>query len=198
MQKNIKIIGISGVATSGKDTLCNIISRYLTQKNIEAKRIALADNLKNDLKDFILDKFSIDIYKASPEEKSLIRPIMVSYGRIRRSISKGTYWTSKVENDLENLISKNITPIITDIRYMEYPEDEFFWLKNKNGILLHISRLDLNGNLIPPANIEEKENDLKLKEVADLKLTWKTEDNNDALYYQHLNFLERVYAQINI
>jgi len=81
---------------------------------------------------------------------------------------------------------------------MEYPEDEFFWLKNKNGILLHISRLDLNGNLIPPANIEEKENDLKLKEVADLKLTWKTEDNNDALYYQHLNFLERVYAQINI
>jgi len=108
MQKNIKIIGISGVATSGKDTLCNLISRYLTQKNIEAKRIALADNLKNDLKDFILDKFSIDICKSSPEEKSLIRPIMVSYGRIRRSISKGTYWTSKVESDLQNLISKNI------------------------------------------------------------------------------------------
>jgi len=199
MSKNInKIIGISGVATSGKDTLCNMISRYLSQKNIISKRIALADNLKNDLRDFILDKFSIDITKSTPEEKSLVRPIMVSYGKIRRSISKGTHWTQKVEKDLERLTSENIIPIITDIRYMEYPEDEYFWLKNKNGVLVHISRLDLNGNLIPPANFEEKENDVKLKEVSDLKLTWRTEENNDALYYEHLKFLEEIYAKVNV
>ena len=199
MSKNInKIIGISGVATSGKDTLCNMISRYLSQRNIISKRIALADNLKNDLRDFILDKFSIDITKSTPEEKSLVRPIMVSYGKIRRSISKGTHWTQKVEKDLERLTSENIIPIITDIRYMEYPEDEYFWLKNKNGILVHISRLDLNGNLIPPANIVEKENDIKLKEVSDLKLTWRTEENNDALYYEHLKFLEEIYGKLNV
>ena len=199
MSKNInKIIGISGVATSGKDTLCNMISRYLSQRNIISKRIALADNLKNDLRDFILDKFSIDITKSTPEEKSLVRPIMVSYGKIRRSISKGTHWTQKVEKDLERLTSENIIPIITDIRYMEYPEDEYFWLKNKNGILVHISRLDLNGNLIPPANIEEKENYIKLKEVSDLKLTWRTEENNDALYYEHLKFLEEIYGKLNV
>ena len=199
MSKNInKIIGISGVATSGKDTLCNMISRYLSQRNIISKRIALADNLKNDLRDFILDKFSIDITKSTPEEKSLVRPIMVSYGKIRRSISKGTHWTQKVEKDLERLTSENIIPIITDIRYMEYPEDEYFWLINKNGILVHISRLDLNGNLIPPANIEEKENDIKLKEVSDLKLTWRTEENNDALYYEHLKFLEEIYGKLNV
>jgi hypothetical protein len=199
MSKNIvKLIGISGVATSGKDTLCNMISRYLSQQNIISKRIALADNLKNDLKDFILDKFSIDITKSTPEEKSLVRPIMVSYGKIRRSISKGTHWTQKVENDLEMLIRENIIPIITDIRYMEYPEDEYYWLKNKNGILIHISRLDLNGNLIPPANIEEKENDIKLKSMADLKLIWRTEENNDALYYEHLKFLQEIYAKLNV
>ena len=38
----MKIIGISGVARSGKDTLCNLISRYLSEKNIESQRIALA------------------------------------------------------------------------------------------------------------------------------------------------------------
>jgi len=194
----MKIIGISGVATSGKDTLCSLIARHLSSKNIKSQRLALADNLKNDLKDFICNKFDINILEASSQEKSLIRPIMVAYGKTKRILSKGKHWTNMLDRDIEELTNEKTVPIITDVRYMEYPEDEFFWLKSRNGILIHISRLDINGNLITPANLEEKENDVKIKEKADLKLIWETEDDIDSLYYNHLNFLKNIYEQITL
>jgi hypothetical protein len=192
----MKIIGISGVATSGKDTLCSLIARHLSSKNIKSQRLALADNLKNDLKNFICDKFDINILEASSQEKTLIRPIMVAYGKVKRTLSKGKHWTNMLDLSIEDLVKEDTVPIVTDVRYMEYPEDEFFWLKSRNGILVHISRLDMNGNLIMPANLEEKENDTKIKEKADLKLIWETEDDIDSLYYNHLNFLKNIYEQI--
>lgn len=192
----MKIIGISGVATSGKDTLCSLIARHLSSKNIKSQRLALADNLKNDLKDFICDKFNINILEASSQEKTLIRPIMVAYGKVKRTLSKGKHWTDMLDLSIKDLVKEDTVPIVTDVRYMEYPEDEFFWLKSRNGILVHISRLDMNGNLIMPANLEEKENDTKIKEKADLKLIWETEDDIDSLYYNHLNFLKNIYEQI--
>jgi dephospho-CoA kinase len=150
----MKIIGISGVATSGKDTLCSLIARHLSSKDIKSQRLALADNLKNDLKDFICDKFDINILEASSQEKTLIRPIMVAYGKVKRTLSKGKHWTNMLDLSIEDLVKEDTVPIVTDVRYMEYPEDEFFWLKSRNGILVHISRLDMNGNLIMPANLD--------------------------------------------
>jgi len=41
--------------------------------NIKCKRIALADNLKNDLKLFIQEKLGIDIFNPTQVEKELIR-----------------------------------------------------------------------------------------------------------------------------
>jgi hypothetical protein len=192
----MKIIGISGVARSGKDTLCNLISRYLSEKNIESQRIALADKLKDDLKDFLLEKFSINILSPTSEEKTLLRPILVSYGKVKRSLTKGKYWTSMLEDHLDTLKKEKVVPIITDIRYMEYPEDEFHWLKNKSGILIHISRLDNENKTIPPANTEEKQNDKRIKESADFQYVWRTEEDIDSLYYEHINFLKKIYESI--
>jgi len=193
----MKIIGISGVATSGKDTLCSLISRYLSEKNIATKRVALADKLKEDLRPFLIEKFHVDIMKPTVEEKTLVRPILVSYGKVKRSLTKGTYWTSKVDETIQNMLNDKILPIITDIRYHEYPEDEFYWLKNKGGILIHISRVGIDDKIIPPANTEEKENDKRIKENADFTYTWKTQDDLDSLYYEHINFLEKIYEKIN-
>ena len=191
-----KIIGITGVATSGKDTLCNLIIEFLKEKNINAKRIALADKLKEDLYLFIKEKFNINIFDLSPEQKKIIRPILVGYGMSQRSISKGTHWTKKIDSYLEELKHNNILPIITDIRYQEYPSDEYFWLKSKNGILIHISRIE-NGKEIPPANSEEERNDIRLKELADLKLSWNTEPKMCLLYDNNISFLEKIYEKIN-
>lgn len=193
----MKIIGISGVATSGKDTLYNLISRYLSEKNIVTQRIALADKLKEDLHEFVLEKFKVDVMKPNIDDKTLVRPILVSYGKIKRTMTKGTYWTKMVEENIESLIKKKTLPIITDIRYHEYPEDEFYWLKKQGGVLVHISRIGTDGKTISPANTEEKENDKRIKENADFAYTWETQDDLDTLYYEHIKFLEKIYEKIN-
>lgn len=176
------IIGITGVARSGKDTFYSILNKYLEEKQIKSQRLALADKLKKELYDFVRDKFKIDIEKCDGKDKELIRPLMVAYGKCRRIQTEGKYWTSLVDPKVKELQKNKILPIITDIRYIEYKEDEYAWLKNHNGILIHISRKLEDGSVVPPANIEEKSNDNKLKAVADFCISWDTCQDTNVLY----------------
>jgi len=186
----MKPIGISGYARVGKDTLFSLFEKYANEINVKVKRVGLADALKKDLKPFIKENFNYDIDNVNDYEKELIRPLMVAYGKCKRSQSLGKYWTSKVQSEIDTCISNNIIPIITDIRYMEYPEDEFFWLKEKNkGILIYLSRLK-----IKPANIEEKENINLIKKHADYSIKWKTENKNyyNILYKKYYKFIKDI------
>lgn len=187
------IIGITGVARSGKDTFYSIIKKYLKDKNIECERIALADELKKELGDFVDKKFKIDLNKCDGADKELIRPLMVAYGKCRRVQTDGKYWTSLVESKIKELKKNNILPIITDIRYIEYKDDEYAWLKNHNGLLIHISRKLDDGSFVPPANIEEKSNDNKLKAVADFSVCWDTCQDTNALYEITKKNLDKIY-----
>jgi hypothetical protein len=193
MENNM--IGLTGVARSGKDTFFSILKRYLKEKNIESQRIALADNLKYELGDFVKDKFKIDLAKCDGSDKELIRPLMVSYGKCRRIQTEGKYWTSLVESKIKDLNKSNVLPIITDIRYIEYKEDEYTWLKAHNGILIHISRKLDDGTLVPPANIEEKSNDNKLKAVADYSVSWETCQDVNFLYELMQKHLKNIYEK---
>jgi len=193
MENNM--IGLTGVARSGKDTFFSILKRYLKEKNIESQRIALADNLKYELGDFVKDKFKIDLAKCDGSDKELVRPLMVSYGKCRRIQTEGKYWTSLVEPKIKDLNKSNVLPIITDIRYIEYKEDEYTWLKAHNGILIHISRKLDDGTLVPPANIEEKSNDNKLKAVADYSVSWETCQDVNFLYELMQKHLKNIYEK---
>jgi hypothetical protein len=193
MESNM--IGLTGVARSGKDTFFSILKRYLKEKNIESQRIALADNLKSELGDFVKDKFKIDLTKCDGSDKELIRPLMVSYGKCRRIQTEGKYWTSLVEPKIKDFEKSNILPIITDVRYIEYKEDEYTWLKAHNGILIHISRKLDDGSVIPPANIEEKSNDNKLKAVADYSVSWETCQDVNFLYELMQKHLKNIYEK---
>ena len=187
------MIGITGVARSGKDTFCKILAKYLESKNLKCKRLAFADNLKKELNVFVKEKFKIDLSKCSNEEKELIRPLMVAYGKCRRSQTDGKYWTSLLDQEIKDFNNENITPIITDVRYIEYKQDEYTWIKNHNGILIHISRKLDSGNLVPPANTEEKSNDNKLKAVADFSICWETCQDTNFLYELMEKNLEKIY-----
>jgi hypothetical protein len=184
------MIGITGVARSGKDTLYSLIEKKLKELNIQTKRYALADNLKYDLRDFIIQKFNIDIYTANFEEKELIRPIMVAYGKSKRMQTQGRYWIELLNSKINE---KDFLPVITDIRYQEYDKDEYFWLKKeKQGIMIHVSRVK-NGKIILPANEEEAKNDKVLSELADYKIIWCTENNMDMLYNLYEKNIEEIY-----
>jgi len=189
------MIGLTGVARSGKDTFYSILKKYLEEKNIKSERLAFADDLKHELNDFTKEKFKIDLFKCNSTEKELVRPLMVAYGKCRRAQTEGKYWTSLLDPKIKKLTEKDILPIITDVRYIEYKEDEYSWLKNHNGLLIHISRKLDDGSIIPPANVEEKANDNKLKAVADIAISWETCQDVNFLYDLMQKQLKNVYEK---
>jgi len=63
------MIGISGVATSGKDTLFILLQKFFKDHGLKMKRFALADSLKEDLAPFVEEKLNLNIFKLSPDEK---------------------------------------------------------------------------------------------------------------------------------
>lgn len=190
------MIGITGVARCGKDTFYSILKKYLEEKNIKSERLALADDLKKELNDFTKEKFKIDLFKCDGQDKELVRPLMVAYGKCRRVQSEGKHWTSQLEPKIKDLLKNNIIPIITDIRYIEYKDDEYAWLKSHNGILIHLSRKLDDGSLVPPANIEEKANDNKLKAVADFTICWDTCQDTNFLYELMQKNLRNIYDRL--
>jgi hypothetical protein len=125
----------------------------------------------------------------------MVRPLMVAYGKCRRSQSEGKYWTSLLDPKIKDLQKSNVLPIITDVRYIEYRDDEYSWLKSHDGILIHISRKLDDGSFIPPANVEEKANDNKLKAVADMSISWETCQDPNFLYDLMQKQLKAVYEK---
>lgn len=158
------IIGISGVAKSGKDTLFKL----LNMKEDLFSRFAFADELKSDLRDLLLEKFNIDLNNCSPEEKELIRPIMVSYGVCARNIDNN-FWINKISTKIQSFSSPRI-PVITDVRYEN--EQNFIRKQSKESILIYVERSGF-----PPINEEEEKNDFKLKKNSDYTLRWSSFSN---------------------
>ena len=162
----MKIIGICGVARSGKDTL------YLCLKDIaprkEWRRLAFADELKSECEEFLLKNTGISPFTDSDEEKLLIRPFLVAYGTHLRRALDPNCWVSAVKKQVEGSANGEIS-VITDVRY----KNETDWIKETGGVLVHVSR---DGVL--PANSEEQINDPILSGLADIRISWPTYGSN--------------------
>jgi len=174
MQNNSKfhkIIGIAGASRSGKDTLCRSLIRILNEKyNIEAERRSIAgDLIKKNLRSIIMNSVGIDSFTENTEEKELIRPLLVEYGKLMRNNTKGRYFVENFE------VVKEKTLIIPDIRYAEYLKDEIHWIRNEvNGYLIFLEREN-----IKDANETEKINNKKLKIFSNCCIRWGKLDEND-------------------
>lgn len=162
--KNIKAIGLCGLARSGKDTFFSIIQRDFLEKDIPCKKLSFAQALRADVYDFLLEKTGIDSFTEAEEEKNIIRDFLVAYGtKLMRRLDE-TYWISKVKNEAQCLIESGCVPIFTDVRY----PNELKWIKyGLNGSIIHIRREG-----ITPPNEEETINDPLLQEMADLLFYW--------------------------
>ena len=156
-------IGLSGYARAGKDSLCEALIKAFKQKhNLEAKRFSIAgDCIRKDLQSLILSKTNLCVHTHNDKEKTLLRPMFVEYGRLMRNTTKGRYFIEKLNANKE-FMNNNIS-IITDIRYMEYPKDEVWWLKDEiKGTLFYIER-----DKLKPANDFEFTNNKIIKDLAD-------------------------------
>ena len=163
-KKSKGVIGIAGNALVGKDTLCEaIIEEFKIFDIVAARRSIAGDRVRADLKDLIWDKFKIDATNPTNEQKTLIRPIMVEYGRIQRIITNGRYF-------IEKFVQSSNIDIVPDIRYAEYDKDELYWIKEEmDGFLIYLER---DGVL--PANIYEEKNNSIIRDKADLVIAVPT------------------------
>ncbi len=168
MNNNIKVIGVCGLATSGKDTFYSILQRLYPK---EFRRFAFADSLKYDLLNFIDEHFQFNITDCSAQEKQLVRGIMIEYGMAKRAIDPD-YWIKRLGEDLEHFLtdySNDLIPVITDCRFLN--EVKFFKDKYGDGFkLIEVTRAD--SKTIPPA--QELENHPKLKPYIDFTIKWST------------------------
>ena len=171
----MSFIGISGLARSGKDLFFNLFSKEIKKLGFSCGRFALADELKIEINPFLISHYGIDIFNCTKEEKEIVRPALISHGKIRRSQSGGRYWIDKIEDSINKEGPLDFT-CVTDIRYAEHPKDELNWVKKeKGGTLIHISKyvlIDEEKIFQKAANEEEERNDPRLRREADYKICW--------------------------
>jgi hypothetical protein len=188
-QKNV--IGLGGVARSGKDTFAAILEMKLQQAGKTVKKIALAGPLKSHCDKFLSDNLGVSAFTQIPEEKILIRPFLVWYGDAQRKRTNGKFWTNLASQEIKNTDAEYC--IITDIRYDFYQVDELQWVKDEwKGTLCHISKYVWRKEVevsptelgkvklkdyVQPANEHEQINDPKIKNAAHYCIEWPHVDD---------------------
>lgn len=195
------ILGISGVAACGKDTLAAILMNRLKTKHfISSRSMALANELKRDCEEFIKEKYGYDVWTTNRKEKEIFRPILVSHGKVQRVRTNGRYWVEKLNTNIKECMEDVI--IVTDIRYKEYDIDEVDWLKDEHkGILIHVSKFVTDDGIsirfnhrnprkiyTTPPNEDERKNDPIIRKLADYSIEWE-----DQTHYYKGNLLDNDY-----
>lgn len=177
------IIGISGLARSGKDTLFKFLSEKLKNSNISSKRLAFADELKEECDDFLKKNIGISAFTEINTEKEIIRPFLVCYGtKVRRRLNKNC-WIDRLSNKLKSINQDYV--FITDVRY----KNEIEWVESQGGKTIHIER---HGNIAP--NKEELKNDPILKNMSQYRVKWKNFRETDNLYIN--NKINSIYNEL--
>ena len=193
---NVNLIGIAGVAGSGKDTFAQIIKKLFESNGFEVNCFSFAKKLKEEVAEVSKNMYGIDTTNCTREEKNLVRPLLLAHGAIMREKTKGQYWI----NGIKDLVSNDKINIITDVRFCEYECDEVDWIQSNNGIVVHITRFfEENGEriYISPDNEYEKRNDKTLKNKANYSFCWPTDISKQKKYSEKFfkwlvkNYFER-------
>lgn len=174
------VVGISGVARSGKNLLCELLIQNLYLEGYTSKPFALAADLKNDCDEFLYKKCDLNVWSDLTEDKTQFRDFLVWYGDLKRKQTNGRYWIDKLDRRISTY--EGDVAIVTDIRYDYYDKDEVHWVrKEKQGLLIHLKRFERDDTnflqYTKPANVHESLNDNSLYEKADINITWETVKN---------------------
>lgn len=176
MEKSKKeIIGVSGLARSGKNLFADVATDILKQNGKTTKCWALAYYLKQDCEEFIKKNLDLSVWSEKNEEKNVFRDLLVWYGDAKRKMSEGRFWIDQIQKDLNE--STADVNIVTDIRYTTYPKDECYWIqKEMGGKLIHLAKytFDKSGNKVfdLPPNKHEEHNDPILQKCSDFNIEW--------------------------
>ena len=182
------VVGVSGVARSGKNLFCDLIIEELAKQGYSAKQFALANALKRDCEQFLETYCELDVHTDNTHNKSLFREFLVWYGDLRRNQTGGRHWIKKMDEQISRYTGD--VALVSDVRYAHYTNDELGWVVYEHeGLLVHLRRyersstavIDETGNVqmnyVQPPNEHERINDPKLREGAHFQLNWPTVDD---------------------
>jgi len=197
--KNL-IIGISGFATSGKDTCALLVQSHLEQAGIKSKIFSFAYALKKDIDHFCTEKIGITAFTSDPMLKPKIRPILISYGQIQRNLSNGLYWINKINPEILNFFEiGGSVAIIPDLRFKEFEYDELDYIKShKNNILVNVERIDPQGNPITAAHQSEQLSYNALRQESDIKIKWKSSSDSNYLNDKILDLKKLINLKLDL
>ena len=175
------VVGVSGVARSGKNLFCDMIAYELEQRGITSRQFALADALKADCEEFLKENCGLDVWTSDTKNKSLFRDFLVWYGDLKRKQTNGQYWIQKMNEAIAK--STKAVALISDVRYDAYERDELSWVQEEHdGMVIHLKRYlgptnvyeNLPRRYIEAPNEHERINDPKMCEGADVRVEWPT------------------------
>ena len=182
------LVGVSGVARSGKNLFCDMVISELGKRGYSAKQFALANALKRDCENFLKTHCDLDVYTDNTHHKTLFREFLVWYGDLRRKQTNGRHWIETM-NETLNRYTGDIA-LVSDVRYATYPNDELGWvLYEHEGLLVHLRRYEKSSSAVIEAdgtfkfdyvqapNEHERINDPRMREGAHFQLDWPTVDN---------------------
>lgn len=169
-EPDMKLVGLCGLARSGKDSFYNFSKPILESNNEQHKRYAFADALKEESDELLSKYVGISAFTEKTSEKEIIRPFLVTYGtHVRRKLNKNC-WIEKIHDRVKSTIENGSWVFVTDVRY----ENEIDWIHSLGGKSIHIHR---EGNIAP--NEEELENDPILKGKSDFLIDWEDFENEN-------------------
>lgn len=180
--ENIKVLGVGGLARSGKDTFTEILINQLAKRGKKTKQVSLAGPLKQYCDEFCKTNLGISSFTQVPEEKILIRPLLVWFGDAKRKQTNGRFWINLATKAIQQAESDGFdVAIVSDVRYSFYERDEVYWLKNEMaGNIAHVSRYtqanDGIKEFLQPPNDHERINNPKVRAAADYVIEWPTLD----------------------
>lgn len=200
MKNNSKklLIGVSGFARSGKDTFSSLVkSEFLkTGKNVKIFSFAFA--LKRDIDGFCSTKIGISALTEDSALKSIIRPILISYGQIQRHLSNGKYWIDILKPEVDAFFEGGgDIAIISDLRFKEFTFDEYDFIRSfENNLIFNISRNREDGSLVPAAHeTEEKSSDFFIRN-CDHAINWNTSPDQIYLKSKMLPSIELINSKL--
>lgn len=157
------MIGVSGLARSGKNTLAENLSEIISEDlGVNVKTFASAFEPKKHLDDFLKSHYGISAFTEEQNDKKTIRDFILLHAETMKKVYGKSIWLDLLFKKIHQESSKTF-PIITDVRFNFEAEA----IQKQNGIVIHISKI---GNSAP--NETEKQNDPLVSKISDLKHTW--------------------------
>lgn len=181
------MIGIGGLARSGKDTLAKNLSEVIQEDwGCDVKIFSFAEELKSQMDGFLIKNYGISAFTENTEEKIIIRDLLVCHAETMKKFYKQTIWADLVIDKIDS-DPKRFFPIISDVRF----DFEAERVQDQGGLIVHVSKV---GNQ-PPNEIEYL-NDPLVSKIADLNHTWPSyePDQMDKCMY-HAQILWQILKQ---